>query len=85
MKINKVQIHQEKVLIYIFEEELTEIILKHVCEKSNFRLCPGTLKKVYFNKKDRGVDGFKTEVSIELINEILPLMETAGNPLPVEY
>ena len=85
MKINKVQIHQEKVSTYISEEELTELIIKHVCEKSNFRLCPGTLKKVYFNKKDRGIDGFKTEVSIELINEILPLMEKEGNPLPVEY
>ena len=85
MKINKVQIHQEKVSTYISEEELTELILKHVCEKSNFRLCPGTLKKVSFNKENRGVDGFKTEVRIELINEILPLMEKAGNPLPVEY
>ena len=85
MKINKVQIHQEKVSTYISEEELTELIIKHVCEKSNFRLCPRTLKKVYFNKKDHGVDGFKTEVSIELINEILPLMEKEGNPLPVEY
>ena len=85
MKINKVQIHQEKVSTYIFEEELTELILKHVCEKSNFRLCPETLQKVSFNKKDRGIDGFKTEVSIELINEILPLMEKEGNPLPVEY
>ena len=85
MKIDKVQIHQEKVSTYIYEEELTELILKHVCEKSNFRLCPGTLKKVSFNKENRGVDGFKTEVRIELINEILPLMEKAGNPLPVEY
>ena len=85
MKINKVQIHQEKVSTYISEEELTELIIKHVCEKSNFRLCPGTLKKVSFNKENRGVDGFKTEVRIELINEILPLMEKAGNPLPVEY
>jgi len=85
VKINKVQIHQEKVSTYISEEELIEIILKHVCEKSNFRLCPGTLKKVYFNKEDRGVDGFKTEVRIELRNEILPLMEKEGNPLPVEY
>ena len=84
MKINKVQIHQEKVSTYISEEELTEIILKHVCEKSNFRLCPGTLKKVYFNKVE-WLDGFKTEVHIELINEILPLMKNDSNPLPVEY
>ena len=84
MKINKVQIHQEKVSTYISEEELTEIILKHVCEKSNFRLCPGTLKKVYFNKVEWR-DGFKTEVRIELINEILPLMKNDSNPLPVEY
>ena len=85
MKINKVQIHQEKVSTYISEEELTELIIKKENKKSNFRLCPGTLKKVSFNKEDRGVDGFKTEVRIELINEILPLMEKEGNPLPVEY
>lgn len=85
MKIDKVQIHQEKVSTYISEEELTELIIKHVCEKSNFRLCPGTLKKVSFNKVDRGIDDFKTEVHIELINEILPLMKNEGNPLPVEY
>ncbi len=85
MKIIKVQIHQEKVSTHISEEVLTELILKHVCEKSNFRLSAATIKKVIFNKEDRGINGFKTEARVELINEILPLMEKVNNPLPVEY
>lgn len=85
MKMNKVQIHQEKVSAHISEEDLTELILKHVCEKSNFRLSATTSKKVIFGKEDRGVNGFKTEVRIELINEILPLTYVADNPLPTEY
>ena len=83
MKIIKVQIHQEKVSTHISEEVLTELILKH--EKSNFRLSAATIKKVIFNKEDRGINGFKTEARVELINEILPLMEKVNNPLPVEY
>ena len=41
-------------------------------------------RKIYFNY-DANANKHKTEVHIELINEILPLMKKDSNPLPVEY
>lgn len=85
MKINKVQIHQERVTANLSQEELTELILKHISDTSSFKLSKGTIKQVIFRHEDCGTEGFKTRVSVELINEILPMPEADGNPLPVEF
>lgn len=85
MKINKIQIHQEKISMTMKQEEIEELILTYVTQQANFRIDKDTIKNIIFTREDCGASGFKTRVRIELSNNILPVMKGIENPLPVEY
>lgn len=85
MIYKKLFIHQEKVSVLIPQEELIELIVSHVSAKSGLKVDKATVKNIFFQHNDCGTAGFKTSVRVELTNEIIPMMEGASNPLPVEY
>lgn len=85
MSIKKIQIHQEKVITTLSQEQLEEIVIKYVSEQSGLKVDKSTGKIIIFTKEDCGTAGFKTRVRVELTNNILPVLEGSSNPLPVEY
>ncbi len=70
MNINKIEIHQEQVSVFMKQEEIEELIINHISEQSGLKVDKSTVKNIFFRQEDCGSAGFRTSARIELTNNL---------------
>lgn len=71
MAIRVYNVNEERIEAYLEQDELEQIIIEHIISKTGFNVDRETIRKIYFDKKDCGVSGFRVSAEIKLTNNLL--------------